>query len=227
MGAIVRCFAMMEDFDDAVEQESAPESGSKLGLIGVVVGIIGIVVGVTGIVLAIKAQTEVRTLEATLMAKPDKTVDMQAKLDEMDERLVKLGGEFVKLGRADQQIQSNAQKAFTDVGNRIGDNRQAINELTDKMSELVNKLENWKPTVAVRQSVASEPAGGGEAGSTGEPAAQPGSLSEDGIYTIKGGDTLSKIATEMGVSLSQLMAANPTVNPSRLQIGQKIVIPKP
>jgi LysM repeat protein len=33
------------------------------------------------------------------------------------------------------------------------------------------------------------------------------------------------VAKKFGVSLSALMAANPTVNPRALQIGQKIVIP--
>lgn len=218
---------MMEDFDDAVSPEETPESGSKLGLIGLFVGIIGIVVGGTGIVLANKAQNEIRSLETSLAAKPDRTVDMQQKLDDMDERLVKLGGEFVKLGRADQQIQANAQKAFTDVGNRIGENRQAINDMTGKLTELVSKLENWNPAVAVRPAAVSGSDGDADSGAADEPASQPGSLTEDGIYTIQGGDTFSKIAQKAGVSLSQLMAANPTANPSKLQIGQKIVIPKP
>ncbi len=227
-GATVRCIAMMEDFDDAVEQEETQAGGSKLGLIAVFVGIIGIVVGVTGIVLANKAQNELRTLEASLAAKPDKTVDMQTKLDEMDERLVKLGGEFVKLGRADRQIQENAQKAFTDVGTRIGDNRKAINDITGKMSELVDKLENWKPTVAVQSRPAATASGDAASSEDeAEPASEPGTMTEEGIYTIKSGDTFSKIAQQAGVSLSQLMAANPTANPNALQIGQKIVIPKP
>lgn len=221
----IRSFAMMEDFDDVIAEEEVSEKGSKTGMIAVFVGIIGIVVGVTGIVLANKAQSEVRLLEAKLAAKPDKTEDLQKAMESLDERLVKLGGEFVKLGRADRQIQENTQKAFTDVSNDINENREAINGLTGRLTELVGKLENWTPTTAVRRAAATTSGDSGGEGST--PAVQPGTLTEDGMYTIQSGDTFSKIAKKMGVSLSQLMAANPTANPNNLQIGQRILIPKP
>ena len=46
-----------------------------------------------------------------------------------------------------------------------------------------------------------------------------------GNYTIRSGDTLTKIAREHGVSLKVLQDANPKLDPTRLQIGQKIIIP--
>jgi LysM repeat protein len=47
-------------------------------------------------------------------------------------------------------------------------------------------------------------------------------------YTILAGDSFSKIAGKFpGVTVKQLQDANPTVQPTRLRIGQKIVIPAP
>jgi len=46
-------------------------------------------------------------------------------------------------------------------------------------------------------------------------------------YAIKKGDTLSSIAKEFHVSVKAIQAVNPTVNPAKLQIGQKIAIPAP
>ncbi len=46
-------------------------------------------------------------------------------------------------------------------------------------------------------------------------------------YVIKKGDTFSSIAPTFNVSVKALQTANPTVNPARLQIGQKIAIPEP
>lgn len=46
-------------------------------------------------------------------------------------------------------------------------------------------------------------------------------------YTILKGDTLSKIATEHHTTVKALQAANPAVDPAKLQIGKKIVIPAP
>ena len=44
-------------------------------------------------------------------------------------------------------------------------------------------------------------------------------------HTIVRGDTLSDLAKQYGVSLRAIQEANPGVDPTRLQIGQKIVIP--
>jgi LysM repeat protein len=44
-------------------------------------------------------------------------------------------------------------------------------------------------------------------------------------YTIQKGDTFSTIAPKFNVSVKALQAANPTVDPAKLQIGKKINIP--
>jgi len=44
-------------------------------------------------------------------------------------------------------------------------------------------------------------------------------------YVVVKGDTLAKIAKKNGVSSKALQAANPTVVPTKLKIGQKITIP--
>ena len=44
-------------------------------------------------------------------------------------------------------------------------------------------------------------------------------------YSVQSGDTLSQIAETYGIGLSQLMAANPGINPRRLQIGKRLTIP--
>jgi LysM repeat protein len=46
-------------------------------------------------------------------------------------------------------------------------------------------------------------------------------------YAIKKGDTFSSIAKEFHVTIKAIQAANPTVNPAKLQIGKKIAIPAP
>lgn len=48
------------------------------------------------------------------------------------------------------------------------------------------------------------------------------------LYTIRSGDTLSKIAAANGLTLDELLAANPEItNPNRITVGQQIVIPVP
>ena len=51
----------------------------------------------------------------------------------------------------------------------------------------------------------------------------PGPCPGGFTYTIRAGDTFFSIARRFGISVSALMAANPNVDPDRLQIGQEIV----
>ena len=44
-------------------------------------------------------------------------------------------------------------------------------------------------------------------------------------YIVKRGDTPSAIARQHGVKLEALTAANPSLNPRRLKIGQTLTIP--
>jgi murein DD-endopeptidase MepM/ murein hydrolase activator NlpD len=56
--------------------------------------------------------------------------------------------------------------------------------------------------------------------------AQPVSAQATGpVYIIQPGDTLSYIASRFNVTLDELLAANPTVDPNFLSQGQQIVIP--
>ena len=48
----------------------------------------------------------------------------------------------------------------------------------------------------------------------------------DYTYTVKSGDTLSRIASNNGVTVNQLLGANPSIkNASLIYVGQKITIP--
>lgn len=55
------------------------------------------------------------------------------------------------------------------------------------------------------------------------PTPQPEATASD--YTIQKGDTFSTIAPKFHISVAALKAANPTVDPAKLQIGKKINIP--
>lgn len=56
--------------------------------------------------------------------------------------------------------------------------------------------------------------------------ASPVCFAEGQVYTVKSGDTLSKIAGYYDVTVSDILAANPSItNPSWIYVGQKITIP--
>ena len=45
------------------------------------------------------------------------------------------------------------------------------------------------------------------------------------IHTVQQGETLSQIARDYRTPLSNIVSANPSINPNILYIGQSIVIP--
>jgi LysM repeat protein len=55
---------------------------------------------------------------------------------------------------------------------------------------------------------------------------KPASAQADGpVYIVQPGDTLSFIASRFNVSLADVIAANPSIDPNFLSAGQEIVIP--
>jgi LysM repeat protein len=44
------------------------------------------------------------------------------------------------------------------------------------------------------------------------------------FYVVRSGDSLSAIAAKTGVSLSRLQSLNPGVNPTALQVGQRLTL---
>ena len=67
------------------------------------------------------------------------------------------------------------------------------------------------------------PAGGTSASPTTSMSTESAANGE--TYTVKSGDTLSKIAKANGVSLKSLEAANPNVDPAKIKVGQKLKLP--
>ena len=50
-------------------------------------------------------------------------------------------------------------------------------------------------------------------------------FSQEATYVVQAGDTLSKIARDLGIPLVDLISANDLANPNRLEIGQELIIP--
>ncbi|CRK81806.1 LysM peptidoglycan-binding domain-containing protein [Neobacillus massiliamazoniensis] len=58
-----------------------------------------------------------------------------------------------------------------------------------------------------------------------EPLKNDSTITSSSVYVIKSGDTITKISKALGVSVSSIQALNPTVDPSKLKIGQTIKVP--
>lgn len=59
----------------------------------------------------------------------------------------------------------------------------------------------------------------------GSPTAGPSATPSGQVYVMRAGDTLSAVAASYGVTVDQLLAANPGLNPNAIAVGAEIKIP--
>lgn len=119
-----------------------------------------------------------------------------------------------------------------------------LEELRDRCARQEQEIRDLRARLASVQP-AADPAAAGAVESEPAPATEPAPAvaAEESIpvarpvdeaalaaasgktHTVVSGDTFTRIATQHGVSLKALMAANPTVKATALKLGQKIVVP--
>lgn len=224
----------MEDRDNqednfVISDDAGEGPPSRIGLYGLLAGVVGIVLAIAAMVMANSANKALEGLKSSIDNRPDRTEELQANIKEVDDRLVSMGSELVRLNRVDRQIREEVQSALDGISRDVRQNRQLTNETAASLREVVTTLESRvasRPaaTATPTAATATDAAGpGAESTGSGGPSV---SAPEDGVYLIQSGDTLSAIASRFGISLTQLMNANPGVNPRALQIGQKIMIPR-
>ena len=49
--------------------------------------------------------------------------------------------------------------------------------------------------------------------------------SQTQLYSVQAGDTMYSIAVKWGISVNELISANPTINPNYIYVGQQLVVP--
>lgn len=134
-----------------------------------------------------------------------------------------------------------AESGFTEYVVKKGDYPAKLQKMAGATSAPLWLLEKHNPDldfsllqigmrVRIPQLVPA-PEGGRAAAAEEDVAAGGGSgrqsaSAEGGVVSVRKGDTPSVLASRHGVSVQQFMAANPGLDPRRMQIGQKVRIPR-
>ena len=189
------------DFYIFMDTPSSPKSGSYLGI---VVGILAVVAVVLAVVALSKA--------SSLGKKLDDVAALAARVDSMEASVKRVSDDSAKNVN---NLRGTYDRYFDQINTEFANLRTQINKVAMDTKDMMDRSSSPAPKAAAAS-------GGG----SGAPSAAPGSVASDGSYVIKGGDTLGRIATQFGVSLAELQAANPGVDSRKLHVGQKIVIPK-
>jgi LysM repeat protein len=131
---------------------------------------------------------------------------IQTSLATVEQRMDTVAGDVGQMDGKVRTLKDQVQNALTTVNNDLTMLQQEIRDLTNKVVQV--------------KSPSKDKAAAGE-GKKGEKAAK----SANGMYTIKAGDSIGKIAKEFGVSKRAIMEANPTLEADKVKPGKKIRIP--
>lgn len=184
--------------------DTSSKVGTFVPVAGILVGAVGLILGITALV---KAQGAAKAAAEAAQA----AQEVRAELQQMDSTIQTTRASSERALTVSNGLQASAQRAFDQVNTDLGAIRTSINKMTLDMQELA------------KRPVAAAPSGG--ATKSGAPTIPPGTLADDGTYIIKAGDTLTAIAKRFNLQLSQLMDANPGLDPRRMRPGQKINVP--
>jgi LysM repeat protein len=134
-----------------------------------------------------------------------------------------------------------------DLGPVTPKQRREIEQLVEENKHLREDLEKWRAFAARQQNTTSQAGAGALAPRAvqslvaAQPAASRASLPNSAspvqpptlpattlrTHIVKAGETPTSIARQYGVKVTALMAANPKLDPRRLQVGRVVTIPTP
>lgn len=135
------------------------------------------------------------------------------------------------------RLKQDLAKAVLPLPSTPGVQRE-LEQLAEDNRRLRDEVEKWRayyanrgvaatnlPAVATPGGRTPSPGGGDQRVATS--AGQTGSGAAARTHKVQAGETPTAIAKRYGVKLEALMAANPGLNPKRLQVNQSLTIPAP
>ncbi|HEX4638181.1 MAG TPA: LysM domain-containing protein [Chthoniobacterales bacterium] len=150
------------------------------------------------------------------------------------------GGILCALAVAAFTISTASAQTFASTPNPAASETAQLQELTKKIEEqnakidmlsqqilkLQQQLGEHKPGVMIGEATSPSPAGSTIAKSTSTPVSSTSASPDDGnTHVVARGETLTSIAHQHNVSVSDLQKFNHIENPLKLQAGQTLQIP--
>lgn len=195
------------------ELDSPSKTPLFIAIAAVIVALVALGIGWMGLSRATTLEAEIKRLEA--LASSDTGVE---------ESIESNRANLEKLSSSMNAFSKNVNKAISDVGSDISKVRSDVRKVMMTAGEAKKRVLELEEK-GVQVSVVPSPSSSAPAAQAKQaPDTAPGKA---GVYTIKSGDTLGKIAAAYKITLSQLQAANPGIDPRRLRIGQQIRVPGP
>lgn len=187
--------------------------------------IVGIFLGVAGLVFGIVSKNKADQLRRDF----SQVQELVEKIQRVEDNSTGISASATRLSREVESLRQGTQDVLDKVSTELGRFRADLNSNIVTARSLEEKLADLEQ---MRAAPAPEPvqtqtlvADAGTAQGPVQSAGGDAEAEEEAWHAIQPGDTLSRVAANHNVPLDLLMAANPSVDPLRLQIGQRIRLP--
>lgn len=181
-------------------------------------GLLGLGVGVVALVLGIFAMKKSGDVSASMTDKIEKAAALSLEIKKLGDRVDSLALQLEDLKSGDgnrvENLARQTNAAVRQLNSMISENRNSIADINKALEELAKRPASARRAEA--PAAAPQP----------QPESQAAAGAEGGVHIIQSGDTFAKIAMKYKTTVDALIRANPDLRPSRLMIGQKVVIPQ-
>jgi len=196
-------------------------NSSSSSMLPVALAVLAIFLGGAGLYFGLTANQRVVPITESVDASITSTARIEKQLDSFETKFSEISVQVAEMNKTVTRL-----RTYSAQSEQVA--KQALEGVKSNREELVKAVEKFNQlATGGLKPKASTPAATSQQTVTYGPAAtnSTSSASEATAYSIQSGDTLAKIATRLSVPLQALLDANPGVDPTRLQIGQKINIP--
>lgn len=181
-----------------------------IGIAAVIIAVIGVWLGWLGFSKANELEARI----AEISGAAESLSNLESTVNSNSETLRKAAGKITS-------IESNLSTVSGAIEKDVADVKRSMRSLAMQAGTALKKVEAIE-----ERGVAAAPARSPEPSvSTPTSKGDSSAPTSSTTHTIASGDTYGKLSTKYKVSVNDLLDANPGVDPRRLRIGQKILIP--
>lgn len=196
---------------------AAPRAPAKAPKLVMALVVVSLMVGISAIILGFSGKTQSGENFELVAQGQEQAIALENQLSQMQNKLDTVTAENDRLETQLRTMAQQIQVALEKIGQEMSVTRGQISTLDGALTAAVKAMNNQ--AVVVQERPAKKTAK--MAVAQEDPASMP-KLKE---YLIDQGDTFAALSQRFDVPLQELLKANPSIDPKRLQVGQKIQVP--
>ena len=184
-------------------------------------GLLGLGLSVIAIALAIMAMVKVGDTAKDMNEKIEKAASIALETKKISDRIDSLALQL-------EEVKSNDKTHLNTIVSKLNAELSKFNAVILENRKGIEENRNAIEIVAKRAVQKAQPKPEVKPENTTSEEKTETTTTTNGAtkkHVIQSGDTFGKLAKKYGVSVSAIISANPDANPSRLKVGQEIVIP--